>query len=189
MKDVSDLAQRVNTALERLGSSQSVAEFHGALVGLLCAKGKVDQSEWLVQVAPGDAGDLLLSETRDSLSLLHGETVRQLNDPVLEFEPLLPDESDSLGERVEALGEWCLGFLLGLTEGGVGDPEQLPGDASEVVRDLVNLSRAGAYEFSDSEEDEEAYAELLEYVRAGVLLVNEELNPTKAAPLGAGTLH
>jgi hypothetical protein len=189
MTDVLQLAQRVNTALGRLGSSQSVAEFHGALVGLLCAKGSVDKDDWLVQVAPGDGADLLLVEVRESLSQLHGETLRQLNDPVLDFEPLLPSEDEPLDERVEALGEWCLGFLLGLSEGGVRDPERLPADAAEVVRDLVDISRAGAYEFSDSDQDEQAYAELLEYVRAGVLLLNEELNPTRAAPRSDGNLH
>lgn len=189
MTHITELADRVNTALNRLGSSQSVAEFHGSLVGLLCAKGNMATNDWLDQVAPGDAADLQLAETRESLSQLHGETLRQLNDPELEFEPLLPPEGDPLNERVEALGEWCLGFLLGLSEGGVHDPERLPGDASEVVRDLVNISRAGAYEFSDSEEDEEAYMELIEFVRAGVLLLNEELNPTKAPPLSDGKLH
>jgi len=187
MTDVPDLARRVNTALGRLGSTQTVAEFHGSLVGLICARGKLEKEEWLRQVMPADAGDL--GEVRESLVQLHGETLRQLNDPVLEFEPLLPGEGEPLAQRVEALGEWCQGFLLGLSEGGVQQTERLPGDAAEVVRDLVNISRAGAYDLSDSEEDEEAYVELLEYVRAGVLLVNEELNPTRAAPRGDTTLH
>jgi hypothetical protein len=140
-------------------------------------------------VVPGDAEDAQLTEARESLSAFYSETLRQLNDPVLEFEPLLPPETDPLGTRVEALAEWCLGFLLGLSEGGITDPERLPSDASEVVQDMVNISRAGSYEFDDSEEDEAAYVELLEYVRAGVLLVNEELNPTKAPPQGDGKLH
>jgi yecA family protein len=182
------LAERVDAALARLGSTQSVAELHGALTGLFCARGRVDKEEWMKAVArEADLG--LQQEERDVLGLLHAETERQLNDPLLEFQPVLPAEGEVLQERVAALGEWCQGFLLGLTEGGVKDPEGLPGDAAEVVRDLVNISRAGSYELGDSEEDEEAYAELLEYVRAGVLLLNEELNPRKAPPRGGQTVH
>jgi uncharacterized protein YgfB (UPF0149 family) len=96
---------------------------------------------------------------------------------------LLPGEEAALPERADALGSWCQGFLLGLSLGGVQDIGKLPGDAAEVVRDMVELSRAGSYELSGSDEDENAYAELLEYVRTGALLVNEEMNPIKAPPV------
>jgi uncharacterized protein YgfB (UPF0149 family) len=189
MNEVPDLFHRLGDALAKLGSDQSVAEFHGGLVGFLCAKGDVTAEEWLSQVAPGEQGDLLADEARLTLAELHRESMRQLNDPVLEFQPILPDESESIGYRVEALGEWCQGFLMGLTEGGVKETERLPGDAAEIVNDMVNISTVGSYDLSENEEDEEAYTELLEYVRAGVLLVNEELHPTKAAPRGDTRLH
>lgn len=184
-----DRIQRLSAALDQLDSALSPAECHGTLVGLLSAQGKPDAAAWLAQVAPeANAGDLPAQEAGQALMELFGETVRQLNDPGLGFEPLLLGDDESLGERVEALGQWCQGFLLGLSEGGVKQIENLPGDAGEVVRDMVNISRAASYDISEGEEDENAYAELVEYVRTGVLLLNEELNPTKAPPRG-DTLH
>ncbi len=69
------------------------------------------------------------------------------------------------------------------------DLASLPADSGEVMRDLVEIARASSYDLSGGEEDEASYNELLEYVRTGVLLINEELNPTQAPPQGNTTLH
>ena len=69
------------------------------------------------------------------------------------------------------------------------DLASLPADSGEVMRDLVEIARAGSYDLSGGEEDEASYNELLEYVRTGELLINEELNPTQAPPQDNVTLH
>jgi yecA family protein len=182
--------ERLNSALERVKRDMDAMECHGTLVGLLCAKGAMDEQQWLNFIATGrDPGDLLAREGLDILAALHGETVRQLSNTVLDFHPLLPPDDAPLDERVLGLGEWCQGFLMGLTEGGITDLAKLPADSAEVVNDMAEIARAGGYEFGEGEEDESAYSEILEYVRTGVLLINEELNPTKAPPLGDVTLH
>jgi uncharacterized protein YgfB (UPF0149 family) len=76
-----------------------------------------------------------------------------------------------------------------MSAGGIQDIEKLPGDSGEIVRDFVDISRADTYELEGGEEDEVAYNELLEYVRTGVLLLNEELHPSKAPPRDDVTLH
>jgi uncharacterized protein YgfB (UPF0149 family) len=77
-----------------------------------------------------------------------------------------------------------------MAEGGVRDVDGLPGDAAEVARDLLELSQAGSFELDGGEEDEDAYVELVEYLRTATLLVMEELQPTSAPPLGSGaTFH
>lgn len=185
-----DMTSRIDEALEKLGAVVGASESHGTLVGLFCAKGRVEREQWLKQIAPGvEPGNLLAKEGEQALGKLYTETARQLNDAMLEFQPLLPDDSNPLDERIDALGEWCQGFLMGLSEGGIKDPDKLPGDAAEIVRDFVELSRAGSYEIDESEEDENAFAELVEYVRTGVLLVNEEMNPIKARPRDSSRLH
>jgi len=184
--DINEIA----TALERLDSDMGPAECHGAFTGLLCAAGRVEKGQWLKRLLPEfDSGNLLAKESLTVLGNLYDETVHQLNDAVLDFQLLLPDDEDPLEERIEALAEWCQGFLLGMSEGGIKDLAALPGDSGEVMRDLVEIARAGSYDLSDNEEDEISYNELLEYVRTGVLLINEELNPTKAPPQDNVTLH
>jgi yecA family protein len=180
----------IGDALERLESDMGAAECHGIMAGLLCAAGWMDKARWLKQMFPSvEAGDLLAREAIDALARLYEETARQLDDAVLDFHLLLPDDDEPLDERIEALAEWCQGFLLGMSEGGMKDLAALPADSSEVMRDLVEIARAGGYDLEEGEEDEVAYNELLEYVRTGVLLINEELNPTQAPPQDNVTLH
>ena len=88
----------------------------------------------------------------------------------------------TLPERTAALSEWCQGFLLGLVSGGIAEDSQLPDDVSELIQDFTEISRAGFELGSASEEDEDAFAQITEYVRVGVLLINEELQPLKAPP-------
>lgn len=185
-----DATALVDAALRRLDAEMSVAECHGILTGWLCAARGLTREQWLGHVVPDlAAGDVLAQEAADTLEGLRQAVVAQLNDALLDFQPLLPADDQPLAERVEALGEWCQGYLLGMSLGGLKDVAKMPGDSGEVLRDLVQLSRAGSYDVGEEEEDEEAYTELLEYVRTAVLLVNEELNPTRAAPQVDPTLH
>ena len=57
---------------------------------------------------------------------------------------------------------------------------------AELIRDLVEIARAGHDVSQEDENDEESYMQLYEYVRMGVLLINEELQPIEAAN---DTLH
>lgn len=189
-ENTTDVASLVDAALRRLDAEMSVAECHGVLTGWLCAASGLTREQWLGHLAPDLAvGDGPAQQAGETLEGLRQAVVAQLNDPELDFQPLLPADDNPLVERVEALGEWCQGFLLGISLGGLKDIAKLPGDSGEALRDLVQLSRAASYDVGEGEEDEEAYTELLEYVRAAVLLVNEELNPTRAAPRMDTTLH
>lgn len=185
-----DAIALVDTALRRVGSDVGAAECQGMLAGWLCAGGSLTRDAWLKQLVAGELqDDAAAQEARDTLDALRKAMVVQLNDPLLEFQPLLPDDATPLAERVDALGEWCQGFLMGMALGGIKDVAKLPGESGEAVRDLVQLARAGSYDLSEGDEDEQAYSDLVEYVRTAVLLVNEEMNPTKAPPQMDPTIH
>lgn len=158
--------------------------------GLICAQGEIDTQGWLDTIAPGrDRSDLLVKEAFDTLAKLHAATQSQLSSNVLDFSLLLAPDEAPIEERIDSLAEWCQGYLLGLSAGGIADLDKLVGDSGEIIRDLVEISRAGSYELEGGEVDEESYLQLTEYVRTGVLLVLEELHPIKAPPLGDVTIH
>lgn len=151
-------------------------EAHGTLVGALCA-GEVTLEDWLREVfpegRPGVAADALQAVfdwTRGSLA--SGELL----------DPLLPTDDVPIVERAPALGEWCQGFLYGLSTHTLPDPERLPGQVAEVVRDLTAITRVGADPDESDEENEQAYAELVEFVRVAVQLLHEELAPFRDDP-------
>ena len=107
--------------------------------------------------------------------------------PDMEFEPLLPPDTESLEERTQALAEWCQGFLYGLGAGSIPDASELPGEVGEVVRDFIEITHADVDVDQGEESNENAYAELVEFVRVGVQLLFEELAVARApgAPAGA----
>jgi len=65
--------------------------------------------------------------------------------------------------------------------------DALPDEAGEVLRDMGQIAQAGFEGDADDDADEAAYAEIVEYVRVGVQLLYEELQPAAMQP--AGTLH
>jgi len=64
----------------------------------------------------------------------------------------------------------------------VREEKALPADVREILRDLVEISKVAFEAAEAGEEEERAYAEIVEYVRVGVLLINEEMHPVKAPP-------
>ena len=98
----------------------------------------------------------------------------QLTSSNFEFEPLLPDEHQVLAVRSLALGEWCTGFLFGLTMAGGVSLDTLPPDSREVVGDLSTFAHIRSTD-SEDEDEEAAFLELVEYIRVGVMLISEEL--------------
>ncbi len=175
----------VNQALTRLNADIEAAELHGTLSGLLCVMGN-NASKHLDQLIPkGAKGDALDKEAYDVVANCPVQILGELNDPEFGYELLLPDDEEGLDVRTEALAEWSHGFLAGLAIAGIEDFSKLPQEASEFCQDLGEISRAGLSDMAFGEEDEVAYEELAEYLRVGVLLMYEMLNPSSpASPSG-----
>ncbi|MDE2195984.1 MAG: UPF0149 family protein [Gammaproteobacteria bacterium] len=173
-------------ALRRAGARAAAAECHGTLCGIICAGANAEDIcfKHLLGGAPDGAA------CRELLSGLKQEAQQALHNPEVTFAPLLPEDDAPLAGRVEALGEWCQGFLHGLSLGrGRAVLESLPEDAGEVLRDLTEIARAGFDSAEGDEQDEVAYSEIVEYLRVGVQLLFEELNPPPGDHLSAPGLH
>lgn len=173
-----------DTRLRNAGASTGAAEAQGLLCGMVCAMGTVECKRWTDMVVVDlDPANILVKELLTGLQLVYDNVISGINDPGCELELVLPADDESLAECARGLAEWCQGFLLGLADGGVKDFAKLPQDSREIVEDMVELSRLQHDEETESPaEDEKAYMEIVEYVRVGVLLINEELNPVRAAP-------
>jgi uncharacterized protein YgfB (UPF0149 family) len=167
--------------LGRANVDFSGAEIHGMGCGMLVVDQASSQDVWLAQVLEGNPQDFHVQEVRTLLRELFVVTRAQLNDPGMAFELFLP-EDDALEARVEAMQDWCQGFSFGLALAGVKDMHKLPEDSREWVADVVNIGSSGALEMEDEEEGENSLTEIIEYLRVGVLMMTEEMQPMKAAP-------
>jgi len=182
---------QINDALQGLSSQFDAAEFHGQLCGLLCTHDRLQLPDWLALSLPEYDAAALSAMPHELFQALLVYSQAGLSSEDFGFQLLLPDDTAGLGARVEALGNWCQGFLLGISHAGMSNIEILPGELPEIVKDFLNISQAESFELGDEEEDETAYMELVEYVRVGVQLFHEEMRgQQEVEPVPPGThLH
>lgn len=182
----------IEQSLTKLGVEMGASECQGLLIGLIIAKGKVSATEVQQALAPSvDSANLLVQEAMQQIQQLLGSAETELSDSTCVFNPLLADDSDDMDEKLDQLSAWSQGFLMGLAQGGIKEYSRLPDEAAEFAEDMVDMAQVNGYELEeDAEANEEAYTELVEYLRTGVLLMNELMHPTQAAPLiEQPTLH
>jgi len=179
--------EKVEDALSGGGSQVSASECHGVLCGILCASGSSDMQGWVRHLFESRVEKKEISaQALKILHDVHQATVNEINHETLEFTLLLPDGAESLDLRIGALADWCGGFSLGLSMGGLQDRMLLNDDVREFVEDVQYISDASFSAESESEEHtEQSLVEIEEYLRMGVLLLNEELQPLPASP----TIH
>lgn len=160
------------------GHPVSPAELHGLLLGRSCAGAGFAIDAWLV-----DAAELLGAAPQDNVrqaliglqEMVKGELCGDEVTVVL----LLPSDDAPLGERAAAIGQWCQGFLggFGLTAGD----SALSAEAMEVLQDLSAIAQV-QNALEESEDGENDYMEVMEYLRvAPLLLFSECAKPVAAA--------
>ncbi len=168
----------IERVLREAGVTTSAAEAHGIITGVLCApNGQAVSWQNLILGRQEQPVAVLSAELVQILTVLYQQTHARLYSVDYEFEPLLPGDDHSFQQQIDGLADWCRGYLFGLLSGGVKDVSELSGDASEIVADIFRISEAEAEEAGVDEADARAFAELVEYIRVGVQLVFEELQP------------
>lgn len=178
----------LDEGLRKAHANMGAAEAHGVMCGVLCVPSLMER-EWLGEILTDvDAEDALAAECESMLLAVYARSRSQLSSGELEFYPLLPDGDQSLEVRSSALGAWCSGFLFGVSWAGVTDVSDLPADSREVISDLSKFAGIGP-QSDDCESEETAFAELVEYVRVGVILISEELCSSAGYDAAHATLH
>ena len=177
-------------SLRKCGASWGAAQTHGLLTGRLATTGVPAGADWLNQVLEGvDESNALRSECQKHLDTLYQSTFWQLSERLSEFAPLLPDDDDDVEVRTIGLAHWRAAFLHGLVSAkhSAALKERLGAEPlSDIIKDMLQITRAGLDEATDDEENESAYVELVEYLRVAAQLCYEELadirNAKKEAP-------
>ena len=153
-----------------IASPQQAAEAHGQLVGLL------------TMLPAGDPKRIARAarELADSSGIPAGAVFEQCLDAIrrslesseFDFELAVPGDAADLAERTECLGIWCGAFVGGIGASGATVPE---GEAAEALGDLTQISRAGLDSEDGSEEEESAYAQVMEYARVAAMLIHDSV--------------
>lgn len=161
----------VDEALATAEAPCSASEAHGLLCGLLALAAARPRDTWRERALGSDAAAPVLDA-------LYEETARQVDDADFGLELLLPDDERApLADRTDALAQWCTGFATGAGLSGCAEAA-LSDDVREFLADVTRIAQAEA---AAEEDDEAAYAEVVEYVRMGTLLARTECAREEAA--------
>ncbi len=183
----------LDAALKRCGASWDAGQAHGLLCSRLAILGADAGSGWFDQVLEGsDPDNALRLECESMLDTVYTNTHRQLAERRAEFELLLPDDSDSTIIRADAIARWCEGFLHGLVSGSPDDnlKERLASEPlSDIIKDMLQITRATVDQDTDDETNASAYTELVEYLRVVAQLTYEELAEFRSPPPASEVLH
>lgn len=167
----------VKGALNVLEALGEASETHALLCALFAGGVKLRKQAWL---------DSLLNQTVDQsdavekdastvlLRLFDATTEAFANSEMLTVDLLLPGDEVSIHDRIEALSQWTQGFVTGLKLTGMDIENNANESLQESLTDLINISCLDPNEESD-EEAENALSELVEYARAAVIHVRQEV--------------
>ena len=125
------------------------------------------------------------------LQNVYNAMVRTLVGNDADFEPLLPDDETPLGGSRRCAELMVPGFLYGLGSGTTPDPDKVSIEAGEIIRDFTEITTVGVEAENENEENEMAFAEVVEFVRVGVQLLFVELAPARGEEPepGAASIH
>jgi uncharacterized protein len=158
-----------NAIIEQIDAEFSAAEAQGMATGMLCVNGQTESAFWLAELLHNSSS--VIDENKNMLVRLFEETRRLLASDEFEFDLFLPEDDASLIEQVEALKNWCRGFLFGV--GSRTAASNWTEDAREILKDITEFTKLDDY--AEGEEDERAFVEITEYLRSAVLLLRDEL--------------
>lgn len=154
-------------AVRQLGLGADATELHGGLCGWLAGGGALTPS-WPAQVLVDASLPAVVAD--GTLDHLGRASAAQFEDRDFGFELLLPPADASLVARSGALFGWCRGFLGGFgLAAGAAPP--LSDEGREALADLARLAAATPQDDGD-DDDEQALAEIEEFVRVAALLIH-----------------
>ena len=176
----------VKDVLHGLNTDDTISSAHGILCGFACVKPDITIDNWLSEVLVNiDFNNLGAKPAFERLAEIFNTTNEQLADPTLNFSLLIADDSHSLSEQAYTLVEWCQGFLVGL---GLSKVQTSDEEVLEIIKDISEISKMDA-ELIDNEDNAEDLSEIIEFVRMGVLLIQETLQPSKQDFISPEVLH
>ena len=163
----------IDAILVQYDAELSAAEAHGMASGLLAINGKFSNQSWLNELLQNTP--LINREHNVELIGLFDDTQDVLAHDEFEFELFLPEDDESdLIERVDALRQWCKGFLFGV--GFANTATTFSVQTQEILKDVAEITKLDTDIELEDEEAENDFMELTEYLRAAVLALRDEFN-------------
>ena len=176
--------KQICNELDKRQTLCSFHELHGVLCGMLTVDMLTEFAHWTKEMERlgvdqkcfgGDAGEAWRRVFEDTAAQLKGGDLR--------FRPLLREDAGrAYTFRVQALADWCSGFIYGV---GVSNPvfsAGLSASSKKFFADVSEISSADSDELRGDAQlaNEAAYESVVEYLGLGVIMMCDESISGKA---------
>lgn len=163
----------LNSGLIESRAGTRASECHGVMSAFFIFNNELQMDLLRDHLVSGLDDHIALEQAYVVLDAIGENVINMLESDEIIFELLIPDDDESIAMRATALSEWCAGFLSGLGLGGFNNEQPLSSDCEEFIKDLAKISQLETQPEED-ESSETALFELIEYVRIGVLTLQQE---------------
>ena len=166
----------LSSFLEAHQSPYELSEIQGMCLGIICTGRDKDMSYWQAQIEKTLLGDEVTHLPPDCLQLLKKLLeicFQDLTHPHFELDLLLPDDTAPIEIRLQAISDWCKGFIYGL---GLGNPEPAvwsQPNVREALEDIAQIQKIDTQP-EENNESEKDFFELVEYLKIATILIFEE---------------
>ena len=167
----------LKSTFDLLKASSSPSSLQGELCGYLCAGYRFEPQQWLDQVIEF----LHLTSKPDQPTIiqfiaLKVNTQTQLESHEFEFDLVLPSDEAPIEERLDALAQWCMGFLTAFAlADGHSKYDDLSDDAKGAFSDFEAISQASIVDGDETNGENDLFS-VQEHVKMGTLMIFMELN-------------
>lgn len=170
----------VYRSMQRVGLPVTPSEAHGIAVGLIAGDVVDPLSHWSDSLyAELEPDDVLAQECRIQLDQLFEATQAQMQDASFGLNLWLPPQAviETGYDIPSALRDWAQGFLYGVGLAGEKAVDKaLSAEGKEALRDFYEISRLETIEGELGEEEQQAAAEIEEYIRVAAMLISEDMH-------------
>lgn len=150
------------------------SEVQGILCGMLAGGMNLDDQNWLEALADViNQGDALSTTAQQNVVLMFNQICQEFIEADFALRMCLPSDASSINVRGAALVNWVHGFLLGF---GLhqDDLTKCSEEAKEALEDFAQISKLDE-DMEEGEESEQAFFEVIEYVRISAMLCFNEM--------------
>ncbi len=179
-ENATDLYENFDEVLADADCEMRVSEYQGLLSGLISAGLKqLEGINYSMLSELSHDGNGLDATLRSKIDELFQSSQQAFNDPDQLTPILIPDDSYPLIDRLEAVGLWCQGFLLGF---GLhcGRQNKLAPEINEALQDISQIANIDI-QSDNSESSQAALETLIEHIKVAVKMIYLEqvLKPTQ----------
>ncbi len=179
---------RIQQALDAIGSVANPSEAQGVLVGMWIGGGPTDQSRWIHELIEADEDEPMPDIPAD-LAALYRHFVEQVTGADnLGLDLVLPPEDASLKEQVEGLVDFAQGVLYGYAIENGPARRALSDEAREVFDDLGDIAQLDT-ESVKTEDDAFDLHQIEEYLSSALLVMYLQLHPPVPESAGSRRLQ